>query len=89
VFVAFVHDRRSEPPWEPEPDPPPRRRLPIRALAWVAAWCWLLAAAGLVDHALGPLAGYVALLVVIAVGAWRVERWAARQYWQGLGEHRS
>jgi hypothetical protein len=50
---------------------------------------WLLAIAGLVDHAVGPLAGYLVVLLAVGVGAWRVERWCARQYWHGLHEHQS
>jgi anti-sigma factor RsiW len=62
-----------------------RRRLPAppwRPFAWVAAFCWLLFAAG----ELGGLAGYVVLLVAVGVGAWRLDRWLGRQYWGGLRE---
>jgi hypothetical protein len=61
------------------------RRLPVlpwRPFAWFAAFCWLLFAAGQV----GGLAGYALLLLAIAVGGWRVDRWLARQYWGGLRE---
>jgi hypothetical protein len=86
VFVGLI-DTRWEPPWEPEPEPRRRPHLPVRLLAWVAGWCWLLALGGVVSSVAGPLAGYLALLLAVGVGAWRVERWFARQYWHGLREH--
>ncbi|HEX2086757.1 MAG TPA: hypothetical protein VHF89_13850 [Solirubrobacteraceae bacterium] len=83
-MLLLVHDPD---PREPEPEPAPRRprRLPVvpwRPFAWVAAFCWLLFAAGEV----GGLAGYVLLLVAIAVGCWRLDRWLGRLYWGGLRE---
>lgn len=69
--------------WGPE-DPPPapraRRalpRLPWRPFAWLAAFLWLLWLAGTV----GGLAGYGLVLLAVAVGSWRVERWCARFDW--------
>jgi hypothetical protein len=66
--------------------PPPRRRRPRpppwRPFAWFAAFCWLLYIAGAIDG----LVGYLLLLVAIAVGCWRVDRWLGKQYWGGLRE---
>ena len=76
---------------DPEPDPPcgdpdaARRSLPAlpwRPFAWFAAFCWMLFLAGRV----GGLAGYVLVLVAVATGCWRLDRWLARQYWGGLRE---
>lgn len=74
---------------DPEPGPPrpPRRRRlpapPWRPFAWFAAFCWLLAIAGM----LGGLAGYLVVLAAVGMGCWRVERWCGRQYWGGLREY--
>jgi hypothetical protein len=79
--LLLVHD----PSGERDEAPAPRRRLPHfpwRPLAWFAAFCWLLFAAG----AIGGLAGYVLLLAAIALGCWRVDRWLSTLYWGGLRE---
>ncbi len=85
MFVGLVHDpglNRPEPPPDaarPRPLPP----VPWRLLAWVTGWVALLFGAG----ALGGLAGYLVVLLAVGVGAWRLERWCARQYWGGLSEY--
>jgi hypothetical protein len=90
LVVGLVRGGDWEPPSE-EP-PPPRRRPPWlppwQALAWFAAWCWMLVLARVIDHAFGPAPGYAALLLAVALGGWRVDRWCARQYWTGLRNHR-
>ena len=82
-MLLLIHDPR---PGGGDDEPVARRRrlpvLPWRPFAWFAAFCWLLFAAGQV----GGLAGYALLLVAIAVGCWRLDRWLARQYWGGLRE---
>ena len=95
LFVGLVNDR----PWEPPPDPwdededrPGRRwtwRPAWRPLAWIAAWCWLMALVPLVNAAAGGLAGYALLIAAVALAAWRIDRWLSRQYWGGLREHKS
>jgi len=65
--------------WRPEPDPEPDRRtrlphVPWRPVAWIALFCWVLFAAGEV----GGLAGYLLVLLAIALGSWRLDRWASR-----------
>jgi hypothetical protein len=88
VFVGLIH----EPRWDPDdevPEPLPRRRLPRglwRPLLWLAGWLWMFVLAGIVASLLGAFAGYVVVLVAVALAAWRVDRWCARQYWGGLRE---
>jgi hypothetical protein len=91
LVFGLVHDRGWEPPPEEPPAPRPDRRwhLPWRPLAWVAAWCWLMALVPVVTDAFGGLAGYAVLLLAVALVFWRLERWCARQYWQGLREYKS
>ena len=86
-MLLLIHEPR-----EPRDDdaPPPRRPLPAipwRPFAWFAAFCWLLFAAGQV----GGLAGYGLLLLAVAVGCWRLDRWmgkwdaaALRNYTRGF-----
>jgi hypothetical protein len=90
LVLGLIHDGGWEPP-EYEPEPEPRRRkwnLPWRPLAWVAAWCWLMALVPVVNSAFGGLAGFGVLMLAVALGFWRLERWCARQYWQGLREYK-
>jgi hypothetical protein len=47
-----------------------------------------MAAVPVVEHRVGGVAGYGVLLGAVTLGAWRLDRWAGRQYWRGLGEHR-
>jgi hypothetical protein len=90
-FVGLVHARDWEPP-EELPEPPPRRHwdVPWRPILVVAAW-WLMLAylPPVVSDALGGFAGYVALLAVVGIGFWRLERWCATQYWRGLRDFKS
>ena len=64
---------------EPAPEPAPRRlpRIPWQPFAWFAAFCWLLYGAG----AIGGMAGYGLVLLAVAVGSWRLNRYAARWEW--------
>jgi hypothetical protein len=87
VFVGLIH----EPLWDPEDDVPaaPRRTLPRglwKPLAWLALWLWLFVLAAIVAGLFGAFAGYLVVLVAVALGAWRLDRWCARQYWGGLRE---
>jgi hypothetical protein len=73
--------------WEPEPPPdgaPARRslpRVPWRPFAWLAAFLWLLFAAGEV----GGVAGYGLVLAAVALGCWRIDRWMGRWDWSPPG----
>ena len=81
-MLLLIDDRPDRPDEEP---PPPRRPLPRppwRPFAWVALFLWLLHLAEVV----GGLAGYGLVLVAIAVGCWRLDRWLSKQYWGGLRE---
>jgi hypothetical protein len=65
--------------WEPEEQDGRRRSLPHvpwRAFAWIAVFLWLLALAAEV----GGFAGYGIVLLAVALGSWRLERWAG--HWE-------
>jgi len=91
LVLGLVHDSGWDPPPE-EGDPPPLQargwHLPWRPLAWVAIWCWLMALVPVVSDAFGGLAGFGVLMLSVALVFWRVERFCARQYWQGLREYK-
>ena len=90
LVVGLVHDHGWRPP-DDAPDRGPRRswHLPWRPLAWFAVWCWLLALVPVADNLIGPVAGYVVLLLAVALIFWRVERWCTRQYWRGLHDYQA
>jgi hypothetical protein len=48
--------------------------LPWRPFAWIAGFAWLLVIAAEVNG----FAGYGIFLLAIALGSWRLERWAGR-----------
>jgi len=89
VVVGLIHEGQWRPPDEPSE---PRRdgswHVPWRGLGWAGAFGGLMAAVPVVEHRVSGLAGYGVLLGAVALGAWRLDRWAGRQYWRGLGEHR-
>jgi hypothetical protein len=89
-FVGLVHSRGWEPP-DDVPEPPRRRRprVPWRPLAWILAWWAVLALVPMADRLFGPVVGYAFLLLVVAVGLWRLERWCGRQYWRGLRDYQA
>ena len=69
-----------------DPPPPPSWPRPRwQPFAWVALVCWLLYAGREIDG----VAGYLVLLLALAVGYWRTDRWLSKQYWGGLKEHDS
>jgi hypothetical protein len=84
-FVGLVRSSEWEPPPPGDDEPRPRRDIPWRAIAWLAAFFAVL----LVAPALGGLAGYVVILVAVAVGLHRVDRACSRQYWRGLRDHQA
>jgi hypothetical protein len=96
LVFGLVNDGGWEPPehgWEPgEDDLPERRpwtwRLPWKPLAWLAAWCWLMALVPIVSASFGGLAGFGVLMLAVALACWRLERFCARQYWEGLREYK-
>lgn len=92
MFVGLVHEQRWEPCDDDRP-PPPRPRRPWgltrglwRSLAFWAAWLWLFVLAGVAAKLFGGLAGYLVVLFAVALAAWRLDRWCAKQYWGGLRE---
>jgi amino acid transporter len=97
LVFGLVRGDGWDPPddgWEPDEDAlAPRRqrtwRLPWRPLAWFAAWCWLMALVPVVSSAAGGLAGFGVLMLAVALAVWRLERFCARQYWDGLREFKS
>jgi len=61
--------------WAEEDQGEPRRsrpNVPWRPFAWVAAFLWLMVIAAEVNG----FAGYGIFLLAIALGSWRLERWA-------------
>jgi hypothetical protein len=95
VFGLVYGDGWDSPedPWEPgEDDLPERRpwtwRLPWRPLAWLAAWCWLMALVPIVTSTAGGLAGFGVLMLAVTLACWRGERFCRRQYWHGLREYK-
>jgi hypothetical protein len=90
LVFGLVSDRGWEPPGDvPERSPGRTWHLRWRPLAWVAAWCWLMALVPVVDRAFGGLAAYAILLLAVALFFWRVDRWCSRLYWHGLREYKS
>jgi hypothetical protein len=96
LVFGLVHGDGWDPPddgWELSEDQEPRRRqwsfhLPWRPLAWLAVWCWLMALVPVVTSAFGGLAGFGVLMLSVALGCWRLERFCVRQYWNGLREYK-
>jgi hypothetical protein len=98
LVLGLVHGNGWEPPdhgWAPDPPPeedaPGRRdwnldwrKLPWRALAWLGVWAFLMAIVPFVSSTFGGLAGFLVLMVAVALAFWRLERFCARQYWDGL-----
>ena len=82
MLVGLVRD----PGWGPEPPDDDERpkapwpKPPWQPFAWVAVFFWLLYAAG----EIGGFAGYLVVLLAIALGCWRIDKWLAKQYWGGL-----
>jgi hypothetical protein len=87
MIVGLVRSPDWEPPVPPEP--PELWSVPWRALAWVAAFCALMAIVPVAQRALGALGGYGVLLAAVILGLWRLDRWCSRQYWDGLREYQS
>lgn len=102
LVLGLVHGSGWEPPdhgWAPEPPPeddPPQRRewnldwrkLPWRSLAWLAVWAFLMAIVPFVSSTFGGLAGFGVLMAAVALAFWRLERFCARQYWNGLRDYK-
>ena len=96
MFVGLVNDPGSDwRPWDDSPEPSPHHfwrvpwRLVSRVALWVAIVSGMFAAVPLVDREIGDLAGYALILVTVAVGVWRIDRWFDHGYWEGLREYNS
>jgi hypothetical protein len=93
MFVGLVKDPGWHGPPDGLPEKPDREprawRIPWGLIAWVIVLVTLIALVPVVEHRAGNFAGYVLILVVIALGTSRVERWCSRQYWRGLRDYRS
>jgi hypothetical protein len=84
MLIGLVHDPGSNRPQPPDAGRHPQLpHVPWRLLAWLSGWVGLL----FVADAVGGLAGYLVLLLAVSIGAWRLDRWCARQYWSGLSEY--
>ncbi len=97
LVFGLVHGSGWEPPEsgsEPSEDAIRKRRgldwhmVPWRALAWLALWCGLMAIVPFVSSTFGGLAGFGVLMAAVGLAFWRLERFCARQYWQGLREYK-
>jgi hypothetical protein len=89
-FVGLVADPRWEPPGG-DNDPERRRnrswRVPWALLLWTLLIVGLMLLVPVVDRVVGPFAGYLLLVFNVGLGLWRVDRWCAKQYWQGLRDY--
>ena len=89
MFVGLVYERR----WEPDDEPTPRGEwawhVHWRSLGWVAAFAGLMALVPVAETLFGGLVSFGVLMLAVALGIWRVERWCAKQYWHGLREYQS
>ena len=75
--MMLVDTRGWEDEDEDEDENESRRSLPHvpwRPFAWIAAFLWLL----VIADSVGGFAGYGIVLLAIALGSWRLERWARR-----------
>jgi hypothetical protein len=99
LVFGLVHGHGWEPldrGWEPPEDefPEQQRRewdwhiVPWRSLAWLALWVVLMAIVPSVSSTFGGLAGFGVLMAAVALAFWRLERFCARQYWNGLREYK-
>jgi hypothetical protein len=97
LVFGLIHEDsgwgRPDGDWDPDDDgEPPRRpwtwRLPWRPCAWLAVCCWLMAIVPIVTSSAGGLAGFGVLMLAVALAAWRLERFCARQYWDGLRNYK-
>jgi hypothetical protein len=97
VVFGLVHSSGWDPPdreWEPPEDDARKRRewdwhlVPWRSLAWLALWCVLMAIVPAVTSTFGGFAGFGVLMAAVALAFWRLERFCARQYWNGLREYK-
>jgi hypothetical protein len=95
MFVGLVKDPGGWRPPDDQPDPNRRRRpsvswgIVIRALAWTTAFVGLFALVPVADHMIGPLAGYLLILLAVALGGWRLDRMLTAQYWRGLKDYQA
>ena len=99
LVFGLVHGSGWEPPeggWEPHEDEVSERKrfewdwhmVPWRGLGWLALWCFLMAIVPFVSGTFGGLAGFGVLMLAVALGFWRLERFCAGQYWHGLREYK-
>ena len=95
MFLGLVKDPGRD--WRPPDDwfdPGPHRwrsvhwRAVTRVAIWVVLLSGLFALVPVADHVVGHLAAYVLILLTVALGVWRGDRWLAHQYWEGLREYK-
>jgi uncharacterized membrane protein len=97
LAFGLVHGSGWDPP-DRDPEPPAdevrKRRewdwhmVPWRSLAWLALLCVLMAVVPSVSSTFGGLAGFGVLMAAVGLAFWRLERFCARQYWNGLREYK-
>ena len=95
MFVGL--DKYPGRDWRPPddgPDPGPHRwrrghwRAFTRVAIWVVLLSGLFALVPVVDHVAGHVGAYMLILLTVALGLWRVDRWFDHQYWDGLREYK-
>ena len=73
MLTMLIDTREWESDDEAERRRPAHRHIPWRPFAWIAAFAWLL----VIANTVGGFAGYGIFLLAIALGSWRLDRWAA------------
>jgi hypothetical protein len=94
MFVGLVSDPRWRPPddWN---DKGPERpwdipwRAVLKAVAWLSLLVGLFVLVPVADHAIGPLAGYLLILITIGIAGWRADRILAGHNWRGMHDYQS
>lgn len=89
MIIGLVRSDDGPPPDLPGPPGGPDWQIPWPVVFWLVVIGALMAAVPVVTHAVGGLAGYGVVLVIVVVVSLRLEKWCSRQYWRGLRDHQA